>query len=181
MDLGKPWVLRGIVIALAVTVGAIAWMATREGDDEAAPEASQAEARIVSEAELAGIASSAGHPVYWAGPVEGTELEVTEDAAGGVLVRYLEDGAGVGEGTTEFLAIGSYPIPDPAGSLDGFAAAPGATVRRAPGIGRVVTSAQTPTSVYFVDPRNQVQVEVYDDSLEQAMRLTRSGRVQPVG
>jgi hypothetical protein len=180
MDLGKPWVLRGMVIGLAVTVGVIAWLATRD-DDEVSSAQAQAEARIVSEAELGEIASVAGHPVYWAGPIEGTELEATESPEGGVLVRYLEDGADVGESATEFLAVGSYPLPDPEKALDNFGAQPGALIRRSAELGRIVTSKTVPTSVYFVDPGNEVQVEVYDASPKRAMSLTLSGQIQPVG
>ena len=35
----------------------------------------------------------------------------------------------------------------------------------------VVTDSEKPTSVYFVDPEDEVQVEVYDPSPEKAMSL----------
>lgn len=173
--------LRGLVIALAVVVGVIAWMATRDGDDEPASAPEAAGARIVSEEELADVAATAGHPVYWAGPVEGTELELSEEAAGGVLVRYLEEGSEAGQGRAQFLAVGSYPLADPEQALDAFARQQGAIVRRAPGAGRVVTNQAGRTNVYFTDPANQVQVEVYDPSPQRAMRLVLAGRIEPVG
>ena len=173
--------MRGLVIALALVVGATAWIATREGEGEPASPPVPGEARTVNEEELAGVAATAGHPVYWAGPIEDTELEVTENADGSVLVRYLEDGAGAGEGTAAFLAVGSYPLPDPTRALNGFARRPGAIVRRSAGLGKVVTEKPARTSVYFSGPDNSVQVEVYDPSPRRAMSLTLSGRIQPVG
>lgn len=173
--------VRTLAIALALAVGAIVWMATHEGDDGSAAAPVEPGGRIVGEEELAGLATTAGHPVYWAGPVDGTELEAIERPGGGILVRYLEDGVEAGEAAAESLAVGSYPIPNPEKALDTLAARPGAIVRRSPEQGEVVTNAASPNSVYFVDPRNRVQVEVYDPSPKGAMSLTLSGQVHPVG
>lgn len=179
MEVGdRPWLLRGAVLGLALAVGLVAWLATRE-DDEAPAPAEAAEARIVSEAELPGLGADAGQPVYWAGPMPGAALEATVLAEqGGVQVRYLEEGTEAGAGS---LTVGSYPLPDPAGAVDNLAAQPGAIVRRS-GEGRtVVANAAQPTSVYFASPDNSVQVEVYDPSPARALRLALSPRVRPAG
>lgn len=47
------------------------------------------------------------------------------------------------------------------------------------GVGRVVISREMQRNVYFVDPDNEVQVEVYAPSAAWAIGLVRSGRVQP--
>lgn len=87
--------LRGLVVALAIAVGVFVYLAVGGGDDEEEPASAPAaaEARIVSAEELAEIATEAGQPVYWAGEMEGTELEVAEDETG-VLVRYLREDDG---------------------------------------------------------------------------------------
>jgi len=182
-DQANPWVLRGIVIGLAVVVGIVAWVATSGGDDEAAPEPApvEAEAAIVSEEELADVASTAEYPVFWAGPVDGTELELTDSGEAGVLLRYLEEGDEVGEAIADRIAIGSYPLDDPEKALENFASQPGATVGNDPDLGMIVTNEQSPGSVYFVDPENEVQVEVYAPTPEEAMGLVRSGDIVPVG
>lgn len=163
---------------LGAGVGIVAWLATRDGDDEAAPASSEAaETRIVDAAELGEIAALAGHPVYWAGPVAGAVMEATEGSDGSVQVTYLEDGGD----STEALTVGTYPLPDPQGALDDFAARPGSVVRQADDGTEVVTSSEQPTSVYFVDPDNTVQVEVYDPSPSRALSLALSGRVRPAG
>lgn len=179
---GNPWVLRGIVIGLAVIVGIVAWAAT-SGDDEPAsePAAVETEAEIISEEELADIASTAEYPVYWAGPIDGTELEVTDSGEAGVLVRYLEQGDEVGDAIADRIAIGSYPLDDPEKALDNFASQPGAVVSEDPELGTIVVNEETPSSVYFVDPDNEVQVEVYAPTPQEAMSLVRSGDVVPVG
>lgn len=184
MDLGRPWVTRALAIALVLAVGATVWLAARDGEDDPAPSPAPTAGgtRIVDERELTAIAAGAGHPVYWAGPIEGADLEVTEAAgAGGVLVRYLVNDAEAGETRAGSLAVGSYPLPDPRKALDRFAGQPGAIVRRSPQLGKVVTNERARGSVYFVDPGNEVQVEVYAPSPRRATRLVLSGQVQPAG
>jgi hypothetical protein len=181
MDLGRPWVLRGLVIALAVVVGVIAYVATSDDDDEkpaSAPEA--AEARIVGEEELADVASTAETPVYWAGEMADTQIELTEEG-GSVLVRYLEEDEEVGAARAQRVAVGSYALPNPRKALNTFAETPGATVTEVEGVGKVVISPEAQKNVYFVDSDNEVQVEVYAPSAKQAIGLVRSGQVQPVG
>jgi hypothetical protein len=187
---GRRRTLRWGIVALALVVGLIAWVAT-QGDDgggseseasSAESEASSAgfEARIVSEDELADIASSSGHAVYWVGPLPGKELEASESEDGSVTVRYLDEGAEPGGDRAGVLTIGSYPLPDPAGALEGFAEREGAIVREAEDGSQVVSSVEAPSSVYFASPDAEVQVEVYDPSPERAMDLALSGQVQPV-
>jgi hypothetical protein len=173
--------LRAGVATLALLVAAVAWLSTR-GSDDGDPGATPAEStsRIVSRAELAEAAATLGQPVYWAGALPGTELELEELGEGGVRVRYLPVGDAAGEGTDAALAIGSYPLADPEAALRSFADQPGSIVRHASDGREVVSSEDRPTSVYFVGPDKAVQVEVYDPSPRRAMRLALSGRVRPV-
>lgn len=184
MDLGRPWVLRGLAIALAIVVGVIVYLAVSGDDDggggEPASTAEAAEARIVSEDELAEIAADAEQPVYWAGEIEGTALELTEDETG-YLVRYLEQDEDAGSSLAQRIAVGSYAIANPRKALNTFAETPGATVQNVEGIGKVVISPEAQKNVYFVDPDNEVQVEVYAPSAKRAIGLVRSGQVQPIG
>jgi len=162
----------------------IAWLIVRgDGGDEgeSEPEAKGFAARIVDEAELEDIAASAGHPVYWAGSMKGKELEVSESKEGNVQVRYVKDGAEPGAEAKKAITIGSYPVADPAGALDGYAETKGAIVLRAPDGRKLVSNVTSPSSVYFASPDNTVQVEVYVPSYERAISLARSGKVQPVG
>lgn len=170
------------MIALAVVVGVVAYVATRGGDDEEPARGAEAgEARIVSEEELADIASTAEYPVYWVGPLPDTELELTDSGEAGVLLRYLREDDEVGAAIADRVAVGSYPLQNPEKALDNFAERPGAIVGDAPEVGRTVTNARARTSVYFVDPGNEVQVEVYAPTPKRAMSLIRSGQVVPVG
>jgi hypothetical protein len=173
--------LRWGIVALAAIVGVIAWLATRDnGDGSSEPAPTEAVApRIVTVAELREAAVTLGQPIYWAGPMAGKELELSELGEGGVQVLYLPKGTEVGEQPAAFLTVGSYPLPDPAAALEGFAKRPGSVVHRSPDGREVFASKQKPTNVYFASPDNTVQVEVYDSSPKRALSLALSGQVSP--
>ncbi len=149
--------LRTGLVTLAAVVALVAWLATRgndQGGDEPAARA-ETSTTIVSTTGLAAAAAKLGQPVYWAGSLPGSELELEELSEGGARVVYLPAGEGAGTDSTAALAIGSYPLADPAAALRKFAARPGAVVRRAPATAtEVVSSREQPTSVYFAGPDN---------------------------
>jgi hypothetical protein len=175
--------LRVGIVVLALLVGVIAWLATRGGDDDPTPAASSSglEAKIVSSEELEELAVSAGHAVYWAGPVPGKEMEASETAEGDFQVRYLDEGTEAGGGGAGVLTIGSYPLPDPFAAVEGFAGRKGSITRSSADGREVVTSTEKPTSVYFASSDGSVQVEVYDPNARRAMSLALSAKVRPVG
>jgi hypothetical protein len=182
----NPRLLRAGVIAVAIVVALIAWLATRGGDSSSEPEpastAAAAPPRIVTPAELREAAATLGQPIYWAGPMKGKELELRELGEGeGVQVLYLPEGTAAGEGPANALTIGSYPLSNPRSATEGFAERTGSSSRKASDGREVATSAESPTSVYFASPDNSVQVEVYDPSPQRAMSLALSGKVQPAG
>lgn len=174
--------LRIAVVGLAVLVGLVAWLVTRDdGGEGEERRAAVPSAEILGESELVDAVSQLEHPVYWTGPREGTELELEVMAeGGGARVRYVSAGSEPGEAPGESPAIGSYPLADPAQSLEEFAERPEAIVRQAEDGTEVVSSEERPMSVYFVDPGNTVQVEVYDPDPAEAMRQALSGEVRPV-
>ena len=172
------------MIALAIVVGVVVYLAVGGGDDggeesAAAPEA-EVTAQIVSQEELEEVAADADQPIYWAGEMDGTGLELTEEE-GSALVRYLQEDDDAGAALAKRVAVGSYALPNPRKALNIFAETPGATVTKVPGIGKVVISPEAQKNVYFVDPDNEVQVEVYAPSSKRAIGLVRSGQVQPLG
>jgi hypothetical protein len=174
--------LRAALASLAVVVALVAWLATRDDDQGNGRSEAQAEpaVAIVSPAGLVAAGAKLGQPIYWAGSLPGTELELEELAEGGTRVIYLPAGEEAGADSAAALAIGSYPLADPEAALHAFAARPGAIVRHSGDGTEVVSSREQPTSVYFVGADKTVQVEVYDPSPQRAMRLALSGRVQPV-
>ena len=187
---GLKWdrrTLRFGIVGFTALVALIAWLATRGGgEDSPEPVATEpGPPRIVNVGELREAAAALGQPIYWAGPVPGTELELIElPEAGGVQVLYLGEGAEPVEpepGSAKWLTVGSYPLADAQGQLEGYAERPESIVRHS-GDGRLVVSSQkAPSSAYFVSSEGSVQVEVYNPSPQQAMKLALSGKVEPAG
>jgi hypothetical protein len=175
--------LRLGIVAVAIVVAVVAWVASRDGGDGSSePETVEpGPPRIVTAAELQEASADLGQTIYWAGPMEGTELELNELGEGGVQVRYLPEGTEAGEGSRKALTVGTYTLADPEAAIEAVSKRPGEVVRELPDGRPVVTSESSPTNVYFASPDNSVQVEVYAPSAKQAMSLALSSRVQPIG
>ena len=111
--------------------------------------------------------------------MDGTDLELEELQGEGVRVRYVPEGTEAGKAPPEALTVGSYLLPNPQEALETFANEPGSATRQGKNGREVVVDTEQPTSVYFVDPEDTVQVEVYDPSPEKAMSLALSGKAGP--
>jgi hypothetical protein len=173
-----------VIAFAAVVVGAVVWGLTscnRDGDPASpATVAANGDARIVSEEELAALPAEAGHPIFWAGPLEDTETEYSIDASGNVHIRYLTDGAPAGDPDQGYLNVGTYP----------FAGAYEATRKLAsePDLVRVEEGG----GIGFYDPNNRksviiawpeypdLQIEVYDPVDDRALDFVRRGDIVPV-
>ncbi len=176
--------MRWGIVAFAVAVAVIAWVATRDnsGDSSSEPAPPPPPPRIVTSAELVEAEEEIGQPIYWAGQMEGDEMVLEQLAeGGGVQILYVPEGTAAGEASAGSLTIGSYPVEDPAAALEANAEAPGQITREGPEGRTLVTSEEGPTSVYFASSDNSVEVEVYDPSPQKAMSLALSGKVQPAG
>lgn len=171
----RPWLLRGAVLGLALVVGVVAWLANRDGGEEKAVAGG---AHIVSTTELQELAGE-GESIYWAGPMADKSIELSEKE-GGISIRYLDQGAEVGERQGAFLTVVTFPMAKPAAALKRFAAEPRTVVRTAPNGRKLFTSKAKPTNYYFASPDEKAQVEVYDPSPGRAFHLASSGEVRPV-
>jgi hypothetical protein len=175
----QGWPRTGAVVAVALLAAFLVWLLLIRDGGGSAP-AAGAGPVAVSEDDLVALADEVGHPVYWAGPVDGAELEATRTQDGQIYVRYLTDGAEVGDETGAFLTVGTYPFPDVQATLEEKADEAGALVNETPDGNLVVTNRNEPTSVYIADPDQELQVEVYDPDPERAFTLATSGGIVAV-
>jgi hypothetical protein len=166
------------VIAAVIVVGLAAWLLIfhRDSDSPATP----GDPTAVSAEQLGEFATSLGHPVYWAGERPDTTYELTHSPDGHVFVRYLTEGAPVGDERPMFLTIATYPAHDSIRALLNEGQERDAIVERAPHGGLAVMDKNRPTSVYLAYPEADYQIEIYDPSPERALELALSGNVQPV-
>ena len=134
--------------------------------------------RAVSLDELRAFAADT--PVYWAGPRAGVTYELTETPSGGAFVRYLDQGADVGDPRRDFLAIGTYPDTDAFANVRAEGRRNGYETISLPGGGIAAYDASRPTNVYVAYRGRDQQVEVFSPDEGEALRLVTSGRVEPV-
>jgi hypothetical protein len=174
--LGSRGVRLGAVVAVLIGIALLAWLVLG-GDDDDGGQANEPQA--VSVEDLQGEASG-DVPVYWAGPQAGTTLEFTETSDGSVYVRYLTEGAEVGDPSPDFLTVATYPLENGYARVLAAAEEEGAETEELPNDGLALVDADRPSSVYVAYEGQPYQVEVYDPSPDRALELVTSGAVQPV-
>ncbi len=176
---GRVRLVAGIAAAAAIVV--IAWLLLKDdGSSDSGAKATGAPT-IATEAELSSLADSLGHPLYWAGPLPGTRLELTNEADGRVYVRYLDGSAEAGDPRPDFLTVGTYPVPDATAAIRRASHTPGTKVRQLSDGAVALVNTNKPTSVYIAHPGSDSQIEVYDPSGKRALGLVLSGQIKPVG
>lgn len=167
------------VSALLVLVAIVLVVAGGDGDGEVEAEAVETPPRLVEPEEIAALEDSLDHPVYWAGERPPDRLELAQEAAGNVFLRYLPPGAEAGDERAAFLTVGTYPFTDPVAGLEQTAAESGGEVRTAPD-GSTMLVDPASDSVYLAYPDSELQVEVYDPA-GTALELIEAGEIEPAG
>lgn len=163
---------RTLILAVAAVVVVVAVvLIAGGGDDDSSSNAPQA----LSEAELIEQVDELGQTVYWVGPQpdsEGYELTTAED--GSVFLRYVLNDASGEDPQTEYLTVGTYPVPDAAGALlNAKESSPGAKLTEHDGY-QVLEGG--PKNVYVVfSAQPELQIELYSPEPDEADRLANAG------
>jgi hypothetical protein len=142
--------------------------------------ATSAKATAASPAELKSLATSLGHPVYWAGSKKGYTYELTRSSSDQVYIRYLPPGVQVGT-KTPYLTVATYPFQGAFSAIQSLAKAKNAVTLKLAGGGRAVIDTGHPKSIHLAYPGSNVQVEVFDPSPAKARRVVESGQVSTIG
>ena len=179
-----PRVRVGAVVAVAVLVALGVWLLVRNNDNGGNSGTVATGPSIgpvaASEDRLRQLAGQEGHDIYWVGPEANTTYELTRTSAGRIFVRYLPKGVPVGVDKADYTIVGTYPVPNATGVLEGLAKKSDEQQLSVPGGGIAVYSTSQPTNVYVAYPGSNLQIEVFDPSAERAQRLVTSGQVEPV-
>ncbi|HZJ29377.1 MAG TPA: hypothetical protein VFD37_05235, partial [Solirubrobacterales bacterium] len=75
--LSRRWVIRGAILLVIVVVAAVLVLSGDDGADDGAAQEAQP-TRVVTVDELSEIADDSDFPIFWAGEIEGTEIELTQ-------------------------------------------------------------------------------------------------------
>jgi len=128
---------------------------------------------------LRAIATSAKHPIYWAGTASGT-YELTTVAATATYIRYLPRGVPVGS-PHGYLTIGTLKRPSaPYEAARRTALSQRSVIRALKGGGLAIQYNSTPHDVYLVFPYSRYEVQIYDPSTGKSLSLATSGKIVPI-
>ena len=180
----NPQVRIGAVVAVALLIGIVVWLLVR-GDGNGSGTDSTATGPAVgpvaaTQERLRSLSIDEGHPIYWAGTKANTTYELTRTSSGRIFIRYLPKGVPVGVDKADYTIVGTYPVPNATGVLQGLAKKSGEQQLSVPGGGIAVYSTSQPTNVYVAYPGSNLQIEVFDPSADRAQRIVTSGQVVPV-
>jgi hypothetical protein len=184
-----PSVRIGAVVAIALAAAFVVWLIVRGSDDSSSSSttgqttttAAAARPVAATPATLRALADDVGQPIYWVGPRQNRTYELTRTSNGRIFIRYLPPDAEVGNQNARYTIVGTYPVKNALEVLQRLSTQPGQKSVPAPGGGLAVYSTSSPRNVYVAYPGSDVQIEVFDPSAKQALRLVTSGRVAPVG
>ena len=164
---------------LAVAAGLVVWFLVR-GDDGSSSAPATGAAAVVSQEQLASLASLVDHPVFWLGPKSDESYELTQTPNGKIYVRYLPKGVHVGA-DKPYLTVATYPFPGAFPAIQLQAARKGSVISRLAGGGLAVLDRRYPESVHVAYPGVDYQVEVYDPQPARAMQLVSAGGLAHFG
>jgi hypothetical protein len=176
----NPRVRLAAVIAIAVAAGFVVWLVLRDRGSSDAQTGSATGAYAITAANLASLAASVHHPIFWLGPKRDVTYEVTKTSSGKIYVRYLPAAADVGS-KKPYLTVATYPFQGAYGAVRKEAAAKGAVTARLSDKGLAVLDKGYPQSVHIAYPGLNYQAEVYDPTPARAMQLVSAGEVAMLG
>ena len=180
----NPQLRIGAVVAVALLIGFVVWLLVRGGGSGSGTESTATGPALgpvaATQGDLRARSIDEGHPIYWAGPKADTTYELTRTSNGRIFIRYLPKGVPVGVDKADYTIVGTYPVPDATGVLEGLAKKSGERKLSVPGGGIAVYSTSQPTNVYVAYPGSNLQIEVFDPSARRALGIVASGQVVPV-
>ncbi len=133
--------------------------------------------RFVTESELRALGVT-NEPVYWAGPQDDVQYELTLTETGVFYIRYLPAGTELGDPSDSFLTVATYPNIDGYDNLVQAGAREGATASVTEGGALIVTTPEAPLSTYFGFEGLDFQVEVFSPNEGTSFSLVESGTVE---
>jgi hypothetical protein len=171
------WLPLAAGLAIAVLGMILLWALVIKSDEDAADDGP----RVVETTDLSDAAERLGHPIYWAGERDKTDLELAEADTGRVYVRYLDEGAEAGTRSTKFMTVVTYPVPNATAALRrALETRPNAELARGKDGAVVLIDPSTPGSVRLAYPGSDQQVELYTPDVKESIRLATNGSVRPV-
>jgi hypothetical protein len=163
----------GALLALAVAVGLILWLALRDTG-------SGSSTKAVSAHQIRILAASVGHPIFWVGPRKRYTYELDQKSNGSIYIRYLPPGAEVGT-KTPYMTIATYPFAGAFAAIQKVSRERGSTPITLTHNGLGEVSRKFPQSVHAAYPGIDYEVEIYHPTPGKAAAIVRAGRLAAFG
>lgn len=171
------WLTALLAVLSVALIAAVAIWVLR--DDSSAPAAEEPTA--LSASGLSEFAAAQDTPVYWLGERSNASYELTDSRSGRIYVRYLTDGADVGDERANFITVATYPADNGVAALRKAAREDKAAKLGKTDDGAVLLVDPTsPNNAHLAYRDANLQVEVYSPVPGEALRLAARGEVQPV-
>jgi hypothetical protein len=167
-------------VAVLVVVAAVVVFLALRGSGNSNTSKTTSNVTAVTEAQLATLATSVGHPIFWVGPRAGMTYELTQSSNGNIAIRYLPTGVKLGS-ASPYLTVATYPFPGAYPALQVVGAQKGATPVTLPNGGFAVISSSQPDNVHAAFPNVDYQAEVFDPTAGAAEKLVAGGDLTPIG
>lgn len=165
------------LVVIALVLGIVLWLALRHSGSSST---AQLPSKAVTQGQLASLATSLGHPIFWVGPKAGYTYELSQTSSGVVYVRYLPAGVAVGS-NKPYLTVATYPFARAYEALRAVAKGNGETAITAPHRGLGVVSSSDTNDVHLAYPGVDFQVEVFDPTPGSATTLVAGGKIAALG
>ena len=138
-------------MAVVAAAAFLVWLLFISGDDESdsgteglGGQQIEKSVDVVSASELPAAVAGAGYPVYWLGPQQGVDYEVTLITDGRTYIRYLPRSEEA-ETETPYLTVGSYAQSDAVSVIERLGSEQGAETESIPNGGVVLINEDGPT------------------------------------
>jgi hypothetical protein len=174
---GIPGIRIGAVLAVGAVIAFVVWLEIGGSSGTSAPKVPAGAVPVrISLQGLTTLGAALTQPIYWAGSKAGQQYELTKATDGRVWIRYLPTSAKIGEQSTPYLTIGTYPV---ANAFAATLTVAKSGVRIPIGKGAIAFySAARPTNVYIAYKGAGYQIEVFDPSAKAAHSLVASRQIQ---
>lgn len=167
-------------VAVLVVVAAVVLFLALRGNGGSSANNPTSNVKAVTQAQLATLAASVGHPIFWVGPRAGMTYELTQSSNGNIAIRYLPAGVKVGSGSP-YLTVATYPFTGAYAALQVVGRQSGATSVTLPKDGLAVVSSALPDNVHAAFPFVDYQAEIFDPTAGTAESLIAKGKLTTIG
>jgi hypothetical protein len=174
------WIAVSAVLGLVVGGGAIYLQQSAVSNENLL--AAQLNGRVaLEEAELRALIRDNNIVAYWSGPEQNCKYALIVNGSGQAFIRYLKDGMGIDDSSSNYRVIGTYPQADSFSITKAAGNQANAISFVNPDGAQVFYSKEFPANVYLAFPDVNYQIEIFDPENGVSLSIaTAAGAIRKV-